>query len=402
MREDMFDAYMKDRALPLDAGESYDQKIRETLDNLPARKPYRGGKLPGRRLALAAVLAIALVLFVEPGSDVMLTTQYLRGYSTEDGKQYIIEGIYKEAGIARKADADADGWVHIQDHAELMTFLGMGLQIPQRIGEDWTLSDIVGRYMDYGLYLGLDYVRQGGEEELLSFVVQSEPYMEERIQEHAQAVAEGTRREIDMGGTKAYLERDPWSQRYRILWEEEACSFQLEGPSAQELEPIAAEMMQMYRAWPQAARDRWIPTGEESGAVDSRMFTTYEEIDAFFEGKAPIPAEQYEEWRIADYAGNKWMVDSWQYDVHAWYHHPHRPGKQLMVSTFTYQKFENVNMTFEQNSQGEVIRHKGLNIYVTRNIDKLVCICLKERTLYFVSGHIELDTAKSILDQLVP
>ena len=399
---------MRAHARPVPGADSYEQKLKRTLESLPAQRRRRRRGLPVGRLALAAALAVVLVLVVAPGSEVMLTTQYLRAYSSEDGQQYIVEGIYKEADILGKADADADGWVRMKDHAELMTFLGMSPQIPQTVGGCWQLSDMVGTYMDYGLYLGLNYACPDRPQEKLGFAVESQPYMQEKMEHHAQSVEEGTQTEIEIDGINAYAEHwlrdegDPDSVIYKISWAEDLCSFSVQGLSSlEELRAIAAQMMDMYGAWPQEVKDRWIPTGQNDYGVDSRTFTTYAEMDAFFGGRAPIPAEQYGQWKIRDYAGNKWMVDSWQYDVHAWYRHPDRPQDSLMVSTFSYQDFENVNISFEQSYEGRVIRHKNLDIYVTRNTDSLVCIALKDRTLYYVTGDVELDTAKSILDELV-
>ncbi|MBQ4264316.1 MAG: hypothetical protein IJB85_02265 [Clostridia bacterium] len=409
MRDDRLNAYMKTHALPLEPDAGYEQRIKATLSSLPARSVRKKNRMSGSRLVLAAVLAVAMVLFIAPGSEVMLTTQYLQAYSSEDEQQYIVKGIYKEADVMGKADADADGWVHIQDHAELMTFLGMSPRIPQTVGGCWQLSDMVGKYMDYGLYLGLKYTCPDKPGEKLSFTIESEPHMRERIEHHALQMEKGTQTKVEINGQTAYVEREMWNEihpdanEYRISWEEDQCSFDVGGISSlEELTQIAGQMMEMYRAWTPAVKQRWLPTGRSDYDMDSRSFTTYEEMDAFFGGKVPIPAEQYGEWRIRDYAGNKWMLDSWQYDVHAWYRHPDRPQADLIVSTYSYQDFKNVNMSFEQSYEGRVIRHKGLDIYVTHNADRLVCICMKAHSLYYVSGDIGLDTAKSILEELVP
>lgn len=411
MRKDMFDAYMKAHVQPVPAAQDYEQKLRRTLEGLPARSTEgrKSGAQPVRRMALAVALALALVLVVTPSSDVMLTTQYLKAYPSEDEQQLIVEGIYVEPEITKKADADDDGGIHTDDYDEVILFLNMDPRFPEALDGAWKRGHIGCSYLKHGLSACIWYTCAERPEEELIYTIQSEPDVEQTQEFYDGLAEEGWKTRTQIGDVTAYyesfekIEGDPRVMLYALWWMDEECLFSVQGLSSiEELERIAAEAIAAYRALPQEIRDRWKPTGERDYGVETCTLETYEQVQAFIGEDIPIPAQSYGAWTTNHYSCTRWTDDSHERDLHVLYKDPARPQDGMNISVYAYEDFENVYHSFEQSYQGRVIRHKDLQIYVTHNIDRLVCICMKDRVLYYVGGNIELDTAKSVLDQLVP
>ena len=91
------------------------------------------------------------------------------------------------------------------------------------------------------------------------------------------------------------------------------------------------------------------------------------------------------------------------YSLHAIYDYTdsEEESRRVKISINRFSETEGVVMNYEQNGPGKNVRYRGKDIYVTHNMERIVCIYLNDQNFYLVTGMIDWNEAKAFLDTLI-
>lgn len=414
MRQDEFDAYMRRYIAPVQPGAAFDERTRRTLAQLPpVQKKHRKPMMIAAFAAQAVVLAL-LMLVLLPYGETSLSTQWLTAYSSEDGEQYIIEGKIFEPHIVPDADADDDDVLHTTSYEVFTEYFGCDLNIPQELIPGWKAESYSGKIREHGESdIFIEYCQTGNTYADLwysmSWVLdaqQSFQYMQEGLE-----LGEGTAREIE--GTTVFVfddsdvnpdnDEDVAKGFHQFVWITETTKCSISGyADPVQMEQAVAEMIRRFNALPEETKRKWVPDSTEGMAGHSRILetTSYDEARAFLGEDMLIPTVEMKGHRFSSY----YCVRDSLIGREAWvlYENNDKPNEYSRIKVIQMENYENMNMCYEQNEPGKVVRHGNLDIYIAYNYERILALCMKDRTLYSVTGSVDEETAKDILAQLIP
>ncbi len=413
MRQDEFDAYMRRNIAPVQSGAAFDERTRRTLAQLPPVKEKNRKSLMIAAFAAQAVVLALLMLVLLPYGETSLSTQWLTAYSSEDGEQYIIEGKIFEPHMVSDANADDDDVLHTTSYEVFTEYFGCDLNIPQELIPGWRVQTYSGKIREHGeSELFIEY-RQAGRTYAdlwysMDWVLdaqQSFQYMQEGLE-----LGDGTAREIE--GTTVFVfddsdvnpdnDEDVATGFYQFDWVTETTKCSLSGyADPVQMEQAVVEMMHRFDALPEEIKQKWVPDFIEN-AGHSQIFetTSYDEARAFLGEDMLIPTVEMKGHRFSSY----YCVRDSLVGREAWvlYENNDKPNEYSRIKVIQMEHYENMYMCYEQNEPGKVVRHGNLDIYIAYNYEHILGICIKDRTLYTVTGLIDEETVKDILAQLIP
>lgn len=412
MRQDEFDAYMRRHIAPVQPGAAFDERTRRTLAQLPPVKKHRRPLMIAAFAAQVAALALLMLLLL-PYGETSLSTQWLTAYSSEDGEQYIIEGKVFEPHIVPDADADDDNVLHTTSYEVFTAYFGCDLNIPQELIPGWKAESYSGIIREHGesgfsveyrqtertyanLWYSMDWVLDTQEKFR---------YMREGVE-----AGNGTVREIEGVTVFVYDDSDMNPNHdediakgfYQFLWITETTECSISGyADPAQMEQAVVEMMHRFNALPEEIKQKWVPDFIEN-AGHSQIFetTSYDEARAFLGEDILIPTLEVKGHQFDRYYCIRKSIvgrEAW-----ALYENNDRPNEYSTVEVIEMDNYEDMYMCYEQNEPGKVVRHGNLDIYIAYNYEHILGICMKDRTLYTVTGLIDEETVKDILAELIP
>jgi len=400
MRMDDFDAYMKQHVGPVLPNEAYDEKIRQTLNSLPAETKKNRTRKHARVLAVN-VLALAIgLVFILPGSEVMLSTQWLYAHPSEDEQQYVIEGRVFEPEIIERADADNPDQFVTSSYEEFSAAVECDLQIPQIILSLWTPEKYVCTNSFDGKMLTAYYQHSDSEQAELVYSMKWIMNPEETVTIYEEMVNDGDGWFRNVSDRRVHVqELNPASNGYSYRWTTGNCSFGIYGPlSLSEMDAVASEFMSIFDSLPGEVQNKWVPE-EVIQPVSMLQADNAREIEEYLGEDFILPLVQIDGWEPVDYYGT--INRRTGREAMIFYTPKNGDKGTIIVEKKIYNRFEDVYESYEQNEMGEVIRYGDLEIYVAYNYDYILTISLRDKCMYVVTGAIDLDAAKLIYDKLL-
>ena len=410
MRQDEFDAYMRRHIAPVQPGAAFDERTRRTLAQLPPVKKHRRPLMIAAFAAQAVVLAL-LMLVLLPYGETSLSTQWLTAYSSEDGEQYIIEGKAFEPHIVPDADADDDDRLLTTSYEVFTAYFGCDLNIPQELIPGWkaeTYSGIIREHGESGFSVEYRQAESTYENVWYSMDWRLDTQERFRYMQEGVEAGDGTAKEIEGMTVFVYDDSDVEDEDivkgfYEFWWltETTECSICGYADPAQ-MEQAVAEMIRRFNALPEETKQKWVPDSIEGTAGHSQIFetTSYDEARAFLGEDILIPTLEVKGHQFDRYYCIRKSIvgrEAW-----ALYENNDRPNEYSTVEVIEMDNYEDMYMCYEQNEPGKVVRHGNLDIYIAYNYEHILGICMKDRTLYTVTGLIDEETVKDILAQLIP
>ena len=398
MRMDDFDAYMKQHAGPVLPNEAYDAKIRKTLHSLPEKnKPY----LVRRTLAFAvqaAVIAV-VILLVLPSGQAILSTPWLRAYSSEDGQQYIIEGNVLNTELVTEADADDENRIDTEDYADLIEGLGFDPCFPKELPGGWEADSYYAAWKTEGLSVGTDYIKTDEAEKWMRLSISPQYDPDAKEEQFREFADDGNGSMEEVGDILVYAEYDAeWDQSV-LLWVMDNCLLEVQGSgSIENAKGYAALLTEAYRNLSDEERMLFFPTGERTGHPQELKTLDMQEVKRFVRGEFIVPESTPEGFELT----NIWCARS-DFSTHVNYdfRNVSDPACRVQIDVSHFKEIEGLATYYEQNGPGKYIRYRGKDIYVSYNIDWIVCIYLYDQNFYLVTGTIDWDEAKVFLDTLI-
>ena len=398
MRMNDFDSYMKQNIRPVSPSEAFDANIRATLNRLPSELGRERARRRSWIFALhAAAVAIALV-FLLPGSEAILSTEWLYAHPSEDEEQYVIEGRVFEPEIIERADADNQDRFVTSSYEEFSAYLECDLKIPQTLLSSWTIDEFICTNTFDGKSFSVYYINPAMGQEKLAYSMRWVISPEDTISIYELMVADGDGWYENVGDQRVMVQHLDDSS-FSYTWTYENCEFGLHGPlSLTEMDTIASEFMSIFDSLPIEVQNKWIPE-EVIQPVRMLQADNAQEIEEFLGEDFILPLVQIEGWEPVDYYGTIYRRTGREAMI---FYTPKNGDKgTIIVEKKIYHKFEDVYESYEQNEMGEVIRYGDLEIYVAYNYDYILTISLRDKCMYVVSGAIDLDAAKLIYDKLL-
>ncbi len=400
MRMKDFDSYMKQNIRPVSPSEAFDANIRATLNRLPSQ-PRRESVRRRRWVFVfnAAALAMTLV-FLLPGSEAILSTEWLYAHPSEDEQQYVIEGRVFEPEIIERADADNPDQFVTSSYEEFLADVECDLRIPQTILSVWTPKNYVCTNSFDGKMLTINYQHSDSEQMELIYSMKWIKSPEESITIYEKMVNDGDGWFRNVADQRVHVQAlDPASNGYSYRWTDGNCEFGIYGPlSLSEMDAVASEFMTTFDSLPIEVQNKWIPE-EVIQPVRMLQADNAQEIEEYLGEDFVLPLVQIDGWEPVDYYG---IINRRTGREVMIFYTPNNGDKgTIIVEKKIYNKFEDVYESYEQNEMGKVIQYGDWNIYVAYNYDYIVTISLKDKCLYVVTGAIDLDEAKLIYDKIL-
>lgn len=411
MRQDEFDAYMRRHIAPVQPGAAFDEQTRRTLAQLPpVRRKNRRPLMIAAFAAQAAVLALLMVLLL-PYGETGLSTQWLTAYSSEDGEQYIIEGKVFEPHMVSDADADDDDRLLTTSYEVFTAYFGCDPNVPQELIPGWraeTYSGIIREHGESGFSVEYRQAESTYEDLWYSMSWRLDTQERFRYMQEGVEAGHGTAKEIEGVTVFVYDDSDETDEDvvkgfYQFWWLTETTECTICGyADPVQMEQAVAEMIRRFNALPEETKRKWVPDSTEGTAGHSQIFetTSYDGARAFLGEGVLIPTVEVKGHRFDRfYCIRKSIVgrEAW-----ALYENNNKPNEYSTVEVIEMDNYEDMYMCYEQSEPGKVVRHGNLNIYIAYNYEHILGICIKDRTLYTVTGLIDEETVKEILAQLIP
>ena len=400
MRMNDFDSYMKQNIRPVSPSEAFDTNIRATLNRLPSESRRESARRRSWILVLhAAAVAIALILLI-PGSEAMLSTEWLYAHPSEDEEQYVIEGRVFEPEIIERADADNQDQFVTSSYEEFLADVECDLRIPQTILSVWMPKNYVTTNGFDGKIVTINYQHSDSEQMELIYSMKWIKSPEESFTIYENMVNDGDGWFRNVADQRVHVQvLDPASNGYSYRWTDKNCEFGICGPlSLNEMDAVASEFMGVFANLPSEVQNKWIPE-EVIQPVRMLQADNAQEIKEFLGEDFILPLVQIDGWEPVDYYGTINRRTGREAMI---FYTPKNGGKgTIIVEKKIYNKFEDVYESYEQNEMGEVIRYGDLGIYVAYNYDYILTISLRDKCMYVVTGAIDLDEAKRIYDKLL-
>ena len=400
MRMNDFDSYMKQNIRPVSPSEAFDANIRATLNRLPSELGRERARRRSWILVLHAVVVAIALVFLLPGSEAILSTEWLYAHPSEDEEQYVIEGRVFEPEIIERADADNPNQFVTSSYEEFLACVECDLKIPQTILSVWMPKNYVCTNSFDGKMLTINYQHLDSEQMELSYSMKWIKNPEEAVTIYEQMVNDGDGwfRNVEDQHVLAQ-ELDPASNGYSYRWTNGNCEFGIYGPlSLTEMDAVASEFMGVFASLPIEVQNKWVP---EDVIQPVRMLQAdnAQEIEEYLGEDFILPLVQIDGWEPVDYYGT--INKRTSREVMIFYTPQNGEKGTIIVEKKIYNKFEDVYESYEQNEMGEVIRYGDLEIYVAYNYDYILTICLQDKCMYVVTGAINLEETKRIYDQLM-
>lgn len=413
MMQDEFDAYMRRNIAPVQSGAAFDERTRRTLAQLPPVKEKNRKPLMIAAFAAQAVVLALLMLVLLPYGETSLSTQWLTAYSSEDGEQYIIEGKVFEPHMVSDADADDDDYLQTTSYEVFTEYFGCDPNIPQELIPGWKAESYSGIIREHGESgFSVEYRQAESTYENLWYSMDWVLDTQEKFRYRQEGVKAGygTAREIE--GTTVFVyddsdmnpdnDEDIAKGFYQFLWITETTECSISGyADPVQMEQAVVEMMHRFNALPEEIKQKWVPDYIENEG-HSQIFetTSYDEARAFLGEDILIPTLEVKGHRFDRYYCIRKSIigrEAW-----ALYENNDKPNEYSTVEVIEMDNYEDMYMCYEQNEPGKVIRHGNLDIYIAYNYEHILGICMKDRTLYTVTGMIDEETVKDILAELIP
>lgn len=414
MRQDEFDAYMRRHIAPVQPGAAFDERTRKTLAHLPPVKEKNRKPLMIAAFAAQAALLAVMVLLLLPYGETSLSTQWLTAYSSEDGEQYIIEGKVFEPHIVSGADADDNDYLLTDSYEVFTAYFGCDPNIPQELIPGWRAETYSGNIREHGESGFVIEYRQADRTYADLWYSMSWLWDAQESFQNMQVGLEwgnGTTREIegktvftfDDSDVNPNDEEDIRKGFHQFVWITETTKCSLGGyADLVQMEQAVVEMMHRFDALPEETKRKWVPDYIEENAGRTKIFetTSYDEARAFLGEGMLIPTVEVKGHRLDRYYCIR--REDMRREAWAFYTNHDKPNEHSIVEVIQMQDYEDMYMSYEQNEPGKVVRHGNLDIYIAYNYEHILAICIKDRTLYSVSGIIDQKMAMDILAQLIP
>ena len=398
MRIDDFDSYMKQHVKPVLPDQTFDEKIRDTLNSLPSETKKNKNHKQARILAVNALVLAIVLVFILPGSEAILSTEWLYAHPSEDEEQYVIEGRVFEPEIIERADADNQDRFVTSSYEEFSAYLECDLKIPQTLLSSWTIDEFICTNTFDGKSFSVYYINPAMGQEKLAYSMRWVISPEDTISIYELMVADGDGWYENVGDQRVLVQHLDDSS-FSYTWIYKNCEFGLHGPlSLREMDTIASEFMSIFDSLPIEVQNKWIPE-EIIQPVRMLQADNAQEIEEFLGEDFILPLVQIEGWEPVDYYGTIYRRTGREAMI---FYTPKNGDKgTIIVEKKIYHKFEDVYESYEQNEMGEVIRYGDLEIYVAYNYDYILTISLRDKCMYVVTGAIDLEETKRIYDQLM-
>ena len=397
MSNDKFEAYFRSHVAPVPKSDSFDARTKETLNTLPKKKNTV------IRWTAVFVIEVAVVMVflavVMPGSQAILSTPWLSAYSSEDGQQYIVEGKILDPELVIEADADGDNWLETENYTEFVESLGFDPHFPQNLDGGWVSNSYYAVWMTEGLSVSTQYKRSDGVDGRLRLCMQAlnDPE-EQRIQfQYCVEDGYGSIRAID--GISVYAEYDAEWHQYALRWIIDSCLFEVQGNvSFEKAKECMALLTKTYMNLTEEEKGYLLPTGEVAGHPEELATLDMEVAKEFVAGAFNVPCSVPDGFDLEEIR----CIRS-DYSLHAIYDYTdsQEQSRRAKISINRFSETEGVVMNYEQNGPGKNVRYRGKDIYVTHNMERIVCIYLNDQNFYLVTGMIDWNEAKAFLDTLI-
>ena len=397
MSNDKFEAYFRSHVAPVPKSDSFDARTKETLNTLPKKKNTV------IRWTAVFVIEVAVVMVflavVMPGSQAILSTPWLSAYSSEDGQQYIVEGKILDPELVIEADADGDNWLETENYTEFVESLGFDPHFPQNLDGGWVSHSYYAVWMTEGLSVSTQYKRNDGVDGRLRLCMQVLNDPEEQRIQFQYSVEDGYGSIRDIDGISVYAEYDAEWHQYALRWIIDSCLFEVQGNvSFEKAKECMALLTKTYMNLTEEEKGYLLPTGEVAGHPEELATLDMEVAKEFVAGAFNVPCSVPDGFDLEEIR----CIRS-DYSLHAIYDYTdsQEQSRRAKISINRFSETEGVVMNYEQNGPGKNVRYRGKDIYVTHNMERIVCIYLNDQNFYLVTGMIDWNEAKAFLDTLI-
>ena len=399
MRMDDFDAYMKQHVGPVLPNEAYDEKIMQTLQSLPAKQKRPFHLKRTIAFAVQAAVIAVVILLALPSGQAILSTPWLSAYSSEDGQQYIVEGKILDPELVIEADADGDNWLETENYTEFVESLGFDPHFPQNLDGGWVSNSYYAVWMTEGLSVSTQYKRNDGVDGRLRLCMQALNDPEEQRIQFQYSVEDGYGSIRDIDGISVYAEYDAEWDQHALRWIIDSCLFEVQGNvSFEKAKECMALLTKTYMNLTEEEKGYLLPTGEVAGHPEELATLDMEVAKEFVAGAFNVPCSVPDGFDLEEIR----CIRS-DYSLHAIYDYTdsEEQSRRVKISINRFSETEGVVMNYEQNGPGKNVRYRGKDIYVTHNMERIVCIYLNDQNFYLVTGMIDWNEAKEFLDTLI-
>ena len=258
MRIDDFNSYMKQHVKPVLPDQAYDAKIRATLNSLPSETKKNKNHKQARILAVNALVLAIVLVFILPGSEAILSTEWLYAHPSEDAEQYVIEGRVFEPEIIERADADNQDRFVTSSYEEFSAYLECDLKIPRTLLSSWTIDEFICTNTFAGKSFSVYYINPAMGQEKLAYSMRWVISPEDTISIYELMVADGDGWYENVGDQRVLVQHLDDSS-FSYTWTYKNCEFGLHGPlSLREMDAIASEIMSIFDSLPIEVQNKCI------------------------------------------------------------------------------------------------------------------------------------------------
>lgn len=396
MNNDMFDTYFKKHILPVPKSNSFDNRTWATLNTL--QKKRHSVRSAIGVFAFQVAMIVVLFVIVMPGGQAILSTPWLKAYSSEDGQQYIVEGVESPAGMIEEANATYNEGIWTESFSELEEFLGVEVKVSLYESGEWKPKEYYGMQATEGLVFSVKYENQRFIDRSLYCSMRVCYDIQEEYDHQQYCVQDGVGQYDEIQGNQVYCEYDGERGLWTVRAIVDSCVIEAQGHmSLEEAKAVTKTLLDSYRSLSKEEQRIWMPTGEKDGHPLELITTDLDEMNAFCGNRFMLPDTVPKEWEISSLYVN---ISDYLTTAILRFMSKTDPDRSVMISINKPDEPGSFTMNYEQNGQGKVIRYRGKEIYVSYNMDRILTVHLEDNTFYAIIGSINLDEVKMFYDCL--